>query len=83
MKTKKINSLVYGNQLKDFAKKVINIMEDPNNYDNFGIKKLDGNNFSFKTTYSGAEICYEYIYDLCYEINEIFENNYFERFAKR
>ena len=73
---------MYGNQLKDFAKKVINIMEDPNNYDNFGIKKLDENNFSFKTTYSGAEICYEYIYDLCYEINEIFENNYFEKFAK-
>ena len=82
MKTKKINALVYGNQLKEFAKKVIKEMEDPNNFNNFGIKKLDENSFSFKTTYSGAEICYEYIYDLCYEINEIFENNYFEKFAK-
>ena len=40
MKTKKINTLVYGSQLKKFAEKVIKEMEDPNNYDNFGIKKL-------------------------------------------
>lgn len=82
MKTKKINALVFGSQLKDFAKKVIKEMEDPDNFDNFGIKKLYLNNFKFKTSYSGATICYEYIYDLCYEINEIFENNYFEKFAK-
>ena len=82
MKTKKINALVFGNQLKDFAKKIIKEMEDPNNYDNFGIKRFNDNYFQFKTNYSGAEICYEYIYDLCYEINEIFENNYFEKFAK-
>ena len=82
MKTKKINTLVYGSQLKKFAEKVIKEMEDPNNYDNFGIKKLYFNSFRFLTSYSGATICYEYIYDLCYEINEIFENNYFEKFAK-
>ena len=82
MKTKKINALVFGGQLKDFAKKVIKEMEDPKNSNNFEIKRFNDNSFQFKTTYSGAEICYEYIYDLCYEINEIFENNYFEKFAK-
>lgn len=83
MKTKKINALVYGNQLKKLAEKVIEIMEDPNNYNNFGIRKLSENSFKFKTSYSGAEICYEYIYDLFWEIKNIFEINDSDRFAKR
>ena len=52
MKTKKINALVYGSQLKNLAEKVIEIMEDPNNYNNFGIRKLNENSFKFKTSYS-------------------------------
>ena len=48
MKTKKINALVYGNQLKKLAEKVIEIMEDTNNYNNFGIRKLNENSFTFK-----------------------------------
>ena len=73
MKTKKINALVYGSQLKKLADKVIEMMEDPNNYDKFGIRKIDDNSFKFKTSYSGAEICYEYIYDFYWEIKKIFE----------
>ena len=83
MKTKKINALVYGNQLKKLAEKVIENMEDPNKYNNFAIKKLDENRFIFKTSYSGAEICYEYIYDLYWEIKNIFEINDSDSFAKR
>ena len=83
MKTKKINALVYGSQLKKLAEKVIKIMEDPNNYNNFEIRKLDENSFRFKTSYSGAEICYEYIYDFYWEIKNIFDLNDFESFARR
>ena len=83
MKTKKINSLVFGSQLKKLSKEIIKIMEDPNNYDNFEIKKLEFNSFRFKTSYSGATICYEYIYDLYWNINDIFEINESDSFAKR
>ena len=83
MKTKKINSLVYGSQLKKLSEKIVEIMKDPNNYNNFAIRKIDENSFAFKTSYSGAEICYEYIYDLYYEIKNIFEINESESFAKR
>ena len=83
MKTKKINALVFGSQLKKLSEKIIEIMEDQNNYNNFGIRKLNENNFKFKTSYSGAEICYEYIYDLYWEIKNIFEINESDKFAKR
>ena len=83
MKTKKINSLVYGGQLKKLSEKIVEIMEDPNNYNNFAIRKINENSFAFKTSYSGAENCYEYIYDLYYEIKNIFEINESESFAKR
>ena len=83
MKTKKINALVFGSQLKKLSKEIIKIMKDPNNYNNFGIKKLEFNSFRFLTSYSGATICYEYIYDLYWNINDIFEINESESFAKR
>ena len=83
MKTKKINALVYGSQLKKLAEKIIKTMEDQNNYNNFGIRKIDDNSFKFKTSYSEATICYEYIYDLYWNINDIFEINESESFAKR
>ena len=82
MKTKKINSLVFGGQLKKLSEKIVEIIEDPNNYNNFAIRKIGENSFNFKTSYSGAKICYEYIYDLYWEIKNIFEINNSDSFAK-
>lgn len=77
-KRKEINLLQYAKQLKEKANSICEEFEDDANMNKYAIYINNWGDKVFKTSYSGADICYSYIYDMYSNIRDIFnETDYF------